>query len=667
MLQKDSTILQNLSTALECEWLETNALGGYSSSTIIGCNTRRYHGLLVAATKPPTERMVLVSKLEETIVIGDDQFELSANEYGDVVHPNGYHYINEFTRNLFPQFTYKVAGVTLKKTITMVHQENSTIIIYDVLEANTPFTLQLLPLLAVRNHHELVISNNAVNTKADFKQNVFSVNLYNNTPTVFIKIPGAKFHEQPQWFYSFTYQKEKERGLEYEEDLFSHGLFSVDLKQGDSLGIILSVKDPTLSDAHDLLEKETNRKKSLLENLSDSNSILSMFQLAADQFIVKRNIGSTEAASVIAGYHWFTDWSRDTMISLPGLALYTGRYKDAQNILRAFAHSSSMGMLPNRFTDEGGLPEYNNVDGTLWFFIAVYKYWLITKDNDFILTEILPVLKDIVEWHYKGTRYNIHVAEDGLLYAGEQGQQLTWMDARVDNWVVTPRMGKPVEVQALWYNTLKIYATFLLLNQEKSDAAITESHAAKAKESFQKLFWYAEGNYLYDNIDENNIPDKSLRPNQLFAISLPFTLIEGEQAIAILNTVKENLYTPVGLRSLAANDKNYKSIYTGNLLQRDVAYHQGTVWSWLLGPYVDALIKVKGEAGYQEAKTVIDNIAFHLNEAGVGSISEIFDAEAPHHPRGCIAQAWGVAELLRVMKEYNLGTRMDANNTNARE
>jgi predicted glycogen debranching enzyme len=357
--------------------------------------------------------------------------------------------------------------------------------------------------------------------------------------------------------------------------------------------------------------------------------------------------------TVIAGYHWFTDWGRDTMISLPGLTLSTGRFEDAKKIIAAFAQSVSMGMLPNRFQDNNEPPEYNNVDGTLWYFIAIKKYLDATGDKDFVLNEILPVLKDIIDWHFKGTRYNIHTTEDGLLYSGEEGQQLTWMDARIGTWVVTPRMGKPVEIQALWYNALKIFSELLSLNNEKREAGEIEMNAAKAKESFNKKFWYAEGNYLYDNIDENNNPGTELRPNQLFAISLPFALIDDKKkAAAILKAVEENLYTPVGLKSLPSNDVHYVGHYGGDQWHRDSSYHEGTVWSWLLGAYVDALMKI--ENGKGKVENVIEDFKYHLNEGCIGSVSEIFDADAPHHPRGCVAQAWGVAEVLRVIKDHGL-------------
>jgi predicted glycogen debranching enzyme len=357
---------------------------------------------------------------------------------------------------------------------------------------------------------------------------------------------------------------------------------------------------------------------------------------------------------VIAGYHWFTDWTRDTMISLPGLCLSTGRFDDARKILEAFAQYSSEGMLPNRFMDNGQAPEYNTVDGTLWYFIAIYKYWQATGDNDFICNHMLPVLKDIIGWHERGTRYHIHEDADGLLYAGEAGIQLTWMDAKVGDWVVTPRTGKAVEIQALWYNALHIYAEFLSLHEEKEAAAAIKDKAALVKKHFRQQFVDKATGWLYDVVD-GETKDASLRPNQLLAISLPYPLIKGKRAGAILEAITEKLYTPVGLRSLSPEDPAYRGIYEGDVLHRDGAYHQGTVWSWLLGPFTDAVMTVHGgKKGKVKAKKIIKAFRYHLSEACIGSVSEIFDGNAPYAPRGCVSQAWGVAEILRVIKEYGL-------------
>jgi predicted glycogen debranching enzyme len=339
------------------------------------------------------------------------------------------------------------------------------------------------------------------------------------------------------------------------------------------------------------------------------------------------------------------------MIALPGLCLATGRYDDAKKIIAAFAASVSEGMLPNRFTDNGAPPEYNNVDGTLWYFIAVYKYLQATNDTGFVLKEILPVLKNIIDHHYHGTRYHIHVDTDELLYSGEAGVQLTWMDARIGDWVVTPRTGKAVEINALWYNALKIFTELLYMNKEDGLADKFKYKSRLVKEKFNDVFWNHETSSLFDVVNGEE-SDASIRPNQLFAISLPFELVDDEKARQILEIVEEKLYTPVGLRSLPADHPDYKGTYAGDPWHRDSAYHQGTVWSWLLGPYIDALMKTG--IGKPKVNKVIEDFRYHLSEAGIGTISEIFDGDAPHSPQGCIAQAWSVGEILRVMKEYKL-------------
>jgi predicted glycogen debranching enzyme len=658
-LFKDKKLLGNFSDISQLEWLETNGLGGWSGSSLSGCNTRRYHGLLMASINPPTDRMLLVSKLDETIIVDGNHFDLGTNDYGDTIFPKGFQWLSSFKRDHFPEWIYEVPGVLLRKTIFMVNGENTTLIRYEILNAAKQFTFQLLPLIAARGYHELQHSNNNIFWKIDFKNGVFHTQPFEGAPDIYISVPGSTYQSVNKWYYNFNYLQEKSRGLDFQEDLFNHGFFSVDLKEGDRLDIIISTDDPNEKKADTLFEKEKNRKLYLLNGVPDN--LLRELVLAADQFIVKRIVpGETEKdpaidlKTVIAGYHWFTDWGRDTMISLPGLCLQTGRFEDAKKILAVFAKSVSMGMLPNRFVDQNDPPEYNNVDGTLWYFNAVYNYLQVTGDNDFILGEILPVLKEIINWHFRGTRFNIHVDDDGLLYAGENGQQLTWMDARINGWVVTPRMGKPVEIEALWYNALKIFQSLLLLNNETSIAEEILGKAEQASKSFGEKYWYNEGGYLYDNIDELGKPDASLRPNQIFSISLPFPLLEGEKAKSVFNIIKLKLFTTVGLRSLSPDDQDYKGNYDGNTFMRDSAYHQGTVWSWLLGPFLEAGIKTLGNIFINEALDIVDKFAVHLREGCIGTVSEIFDGDEPHHPRGCVAQAWGVAEVLRVIKTYSL-------------
>jgi predicted glycogen debranching enzyme len=646
----DKSLTQNFDAAVQREWLETNGLGGWASSTITGAHTRRYHGLLVAATKPPVGRMVLLSKLDETIALGNQRFELGCNRYPGAVHPRGFQYLQAFTKDLFPVFEYEVeGGVRLRKTIAAVNGENTTLVLYEVLQAPAVFAFELRPFIAYRDYHSLTHANGAIRPEAKFANGVFSVQPYDGVPELFMAIPDAAFGAQPEWYRNFEYGIEQYRGLDYREDLFTHGIFKVNLKTGDKLGVIISTNNPAGRDAFQLFAKEKRRREKVIDAPSNKDEFSKILTLAADQFVVTRG---EDLKTLIAGYHWFSDWGRDTMIALPGICLVTGRYDDAKKILRAFAQSTSQGMLPNRFPDVGEQPEYNTVDATLWFFVTIYKYLQATNDEAFVRDELMPILRDIIAWHDRGTRYRIHVDTDGLLYAGKPGVQLTWMDAKLGDWVVTPRQGKAVEINALWCNALMIFAELSQRFGNKIEAAPFAQRAEQVKMKFAEVFWNEAGGYLYDYVDDEH-RDAALRPNQIFALSLPFPLLEGEKARKVLNIVEEKLYTPVGLRSLAANEAGYRPRYGGDQFSRDSAYHQGTVWSWLLGPLITAIVRVEGKAGRKRAKQLLENIKPHFSDAGIGTISEIFDAEPPHSPRGCMAQAWGVAEVLRAYIEAN--------------
>jgi len=650
----DATITQDFKQAVSREWLETNGLGGWASSTISGAHSRRYHGLLVAATRPPVDRQVLLSKLDETLTIGGQRYELGCNQYPGAVQPQGYQYLTQFQRDLFPEFTYEVGGVTLRKTIVALAGENTTLIQYEVLATTAPFTLELLPFLAGRNCHDFRHADGTPQPDFTRTDDVFQIRPQPNSPDLFLAVPGATYEPRPLWFYQLEYAVEQERGESTHEDLFSPGSFSLPLDLGSTIQILISTSSSAGRDAAALLAQEQQRRTALLPPDVEPNSLQRILALAADQFIVRRG---TDLKTVIAGYHWFTDWGRDTMIALPGLCLTTGRLADARLILQAFAESVSEGMLPNRFPDSGEAPEYNTVDATLWFFVAIHYYRQASGDDKFVRETLLPVLLDILAWHQRGTRFGIHVAEDGLLSAGEEGQQLTWMDAKVEGWVVTPRQGKAVEINSLWYNALRIAATLAYDFNQPDTGQSLEAQANQVFAAFQPSFWNADLGCLYDCLTPNGTPDPSIRPNQLFALSLPFPLLTGERATQVLAVVEKHLYTPVGLRSLSPEDPSYQPIYEGSLWQRDGAYHQGTVWSWLLGPYVDALLHVHGrELGRQKVRQVLEALTYHLREAGVGTISEIFDGQAPYRPRGCMAQAWSVAEVLRVATSLNLDT-----------
>jgi len=691
LLQKENLSWDNFADATSCEWLETNGLGGWAGSTLCGANTRRYHGLLMASVKPPTERMLLVSKLDETFLVAGQRFNLATNDYGSAISPQGFHFLRSFKRDFFPEWTYEAGGIRLHKTITMVHEENTTLIRYEILRADHAFVLELLPLIAARPYHGLQSAANNLYWKTDFAHGIFHNQPYGGAPHIYISVPGASYNNLDEWYRHFHYKEETSRGLDDTEDLFNHGIFRVPVKAGDVLWVIISTENPEGRDAAALFEREKQRKFSAVKTVA--GDLHRQLALAADQFIVERSMTSGEGPvdadestndqrltandkrptandprpkangerltandlrSIIAGYPWFTDWGRDTMISMPGLCLSTGRFDDAKRILSVFAGAVSEGMLPNRFPDYNFPPEYNTVDATLWFFHCVYEYLGATGDRDFVLYSVLPVMKEIIRWHIQGTRFNIRVDEDGLLHAGAVGQQLTWMDAKVDGQVITPRIGKPVEIQSLWYNALIIYESLLRQSGETAEADQAAHRSALTARSFTEKFWNAEKGCLYDVIGEGGITDGKIRPNQLLALSLSFPLVEGEKAKSILRVVKEKLYTPMGLRTLSPDDPDYKGRYEGNQLQRDSAYHQGTVWPWLLGPYVDAAMKNFGSRFLPEATAIISRLAPHLNEACVGSVSEIFDGDPPHTPRGCPAQAWSVAEILRLMKRYSL-------------
>ncbi len=626
------------------EWLEANGLGGWASSTVAGAHSRRYHGLLVAALEPPVGRTVLVSKLDETLHVEGGAFELSSNRYPGAVHPRGFEHLVSFDRGLFPVFEYAAGGVRLRKTVAAVHGENTTLVVYELLEGG-PARLDLRPFLTRRDYHALGPAWD-FSPEAAFEEGVL------RHADACIRAPGSEFHAAPDWYHRFEYEVERRRGLDSEEDLWTPGVLTRELAPGQRWGIVISTADPRDRDAEALLEQERQRREDVLARLPAQDELTRTLGLAADQFVVRRG---NDLRTIIAGYHWFSDWGRDTMIALPGLCLATGRHDDARKILRAFAESASEGMLPNRFPDRGETPEYNTVDATLWFFVAIAKYLEATGDEAFVRGEILPVLRDVVEWHDRGTRYGIHVDDDGLLSAGEPGVQLTWMDAKVGDWVVTPRQGKAVEINALWYNALAVLAALEDQLGDAADAKALRSRAERVRRRFGRLFWNEELGCLYDVVCADRIDgshlDDAIRPNQLLALSLPHPLLPKTKARKVLSVVEKELVTPVGLRSLAADHPDYRPVYSGDQLSRDGAYHQGTVWGWLLGPYLTALVRYRGAAGKKKAGRLVEQAAGHLSEAGVGTFSEIFDAEAPHTPRGCIAQAWSVAELLRVLIE----------------
>ncbi|HXA86416.1 MAG TPA: amylo-alpha-1,6-glucosidase [Candidatus Dormibacteraeota bacterium] len=657
MISFDKSVCTDLQAGLSREWLETNGLGGFACGTINGANTRRYHGLLTAALNPPGGRVLLLSKLEETLVIGSRRIDLSTNEYGGAIHPEGYLLLSNFRLDPFPRWTFEVEGVCLEKSVFMPQGSNTVQVEYKLLQAPEGIepVLELRPLVAFRACHSTTHENGALNIAIEAAPNTASFQPYSGLPRLFFAHDAEQLQEQGYWYKNFLYRVEQERGLDFEEDLFNPFVLSWKLSKKQVATVIASTEQRDTGQASAVRESELQRRQQLAASSPVDDPLVCALTVAANQYLARRG----EDWTVIAGYPWFTDWGRDTMISLPGLTLFTGRTDIAKSILRNFARRTDMGMLPNRFVDSGEEAEFNTVDATLWFFEAARAYAAATNDYEFIRQELYPVFGQIIEFHIKGTRYNIKAAENGLLNAGAPGVQLTWMDARIGDWVVTPRSGKPVEIQALWYNALRIMEDLAARFRDEEQRQKWSNLASHASGTFNRVFWNSEARCLYDVVN-GGPPDGSIRPNQIFAVSLHYSMLSAERARAVVDTVERELLTPVGLRTLSPRDPRYRATYEGNQYSRDSAYHQGTVWPWLLGPFVSAYVQVNGGSAQSRSRAhdLLRDIAQHLTEAGLGQISEIFDGDAPHHPRGCFAQAWSVAEILRALCEdvYQIGS-----------
>jgi predicted glycogen debranching enzyme len=663
-------ICGDLSNAETREWLVTNGIGGYASGTVAGLLTRRYHGLLVAALQPPLGRTLLLAKLDETVEYDNLTYALHTNRWADGnVEPHGYRYIESFAlEGTIPTWRFACADALLEKRIWMQHGANTTYVRYTLSRATQPLALTLKALVNYRDYHGSTQGNNW-QMNVDRIDRGIKISAFDKATPLYLSIDTATATPAHNWHYNFDLAVERYRGLRDREDHLHAATFEVTLKPGESLTFVASTApQPNLDGAEALKLRHIQEQKLInlwkLERTETTNhsqdrpAWIDRLVLAADQFIVDRfSTGDAprtvenipNGKTIIAGYHWFGDWGRDTMISLPGLTIATGRAEIARSILLTFAKYVDKGMLPNRFPDAGEVPEYNTVDATLWYFEAIRSYYDATADEE-LLEELFPVLAEIIDWHCRGTRYNIHLdASDGLLYAGEAGVQLTWMDAKVGDWVVTPRIGKPIEINALWYCALRSMAKFArqLGKPYKEYEAIADRTLIK----FSR-FWNADTGYCYDVLDSPDGDDPSLRPNQIFAVSLPgigakgyAPLLTPIQQRGVVDTCDRSLLTSYGLRSLAPNHPQYQGHYGGNQLQRDGAYHQGTTWGWLLGSFVLAHLQVYGDR--TQARQFLEPIGHHLLAHGLGTCSEIFDGDAPMTPRGCIAQAWTVSEVLR--------------------
>jgi predicted glycogen debranching enzyme len=647
-------ICGDLDAGLRREWLVTNGLGGYASGTLAGVATRRYHGYLVAAMQPPVARTVLVGALHETAIYGDRDYALSAHEFGDgTLSPRGYVYLQSFALDgMLPVWIYALGDALLERRLWMEYGRNIAYVRFQLRRASSPLALTITPLITYRDFHQLSSGQGWQPAIAPADAGC-TVRAFEGAQPFTIAAPGARFTPGGAWWWNFRHRDEAARGLDDRSDLFAPGSFHARLQAGESLTLALSAEPDPIPEPDPSLVRAQRRQVELLERAGAlaASRLEQQLVLAADQFLVRRDGIPGEPGpgrTVIAGYPWFNDWGRDTMIALPGLALATGRAGEAAQILRTFARFMSGGLCPNNFPDlSGAEPGYNTADATLWFFLAVQAYFSATGDLG-LVRDLLPALEESAAAHVNGTRYGVRVdPADGLLYAGEPGVQLTWMDAKVGDWVVTPRTGKPVEINALWYNALRALAT-LLRAAGRPGAERYEGLADRLLASFRTRFWSATRGYLADVIDGPDGDDWSLRPNQIFALSLPAPLLEGEPAQAVVAAVGRTLLTSYGLRTLAPDDPRYRGIYSGNQASRDGAYHQGPAWSWLLGPFAEAHFRVHGDR--EAALALLAPLEQHLADAGLGSISELFDGDAPHLPRGCIAQAWGVACALAALR-----------------
>lgn len=696
------------------EWIITNGLGGFATGTVVGIHTRRYHGLLVVVIRPEEERTLLLSKVEEEIVIGEEVYRLSVNEYEGAIHPQGYQYLHSFRLDPWPVFVYNVAGHLLEKQLFMPRGANRIVITYRLMAGEGPVILRLLPLVNCRNYHHLTHRPDwPFDQEPDRKGTV--VTAFAGAPPLALYSTSGQYHPTGFWYHGMVYAYEKFRGLEWKEDHYNPGRFECRLQNEGIVSLVAEVPEDLWEFGHtgnlcrqppggktaeavwdssevakgakavchkpragkgakavwnrlrvakmaDILTWQQQKQQrldrlahSLDEVLSDAvnDEFLVALLQATDAFIIRRPADGKY--SIIAGYPWFMDWGRDTMIALPGLCLVPRRFSVAMEIMENFARYCQRGLLPNRFPAGCEKPEYNSADASLWFFVAVKRYLDYTGDYKLVLERFYPILQDIVHWYQKGTWYGITMDEDGLIMSGTPGVQLTWMDAKVGEWVVTPREGKAVEINALWYNVLQFMA---LLSKLQGDGRTREyqEQAAVVRRNFVQRYWNEEKRCLRDVVDGKG-PGDEIRPNQIFAVSLPYPLLDEKMARAVVETVWTHLFTPMGLRSLSPTEAAYRGRYGGNQRERDAAYHQGTVWAWLLGPFVTAVARTYSRSGKNRhlLGTLLAPMRAHLQAAGLGTISEIFEGDYPHEPRGCIAQAWSVAEVLRAYVEDVIG------------
>jgi len=668
------TVLSDVNEALGREWLVTNGLGGYASSTVLGINTRKYHGLLVAAFNPPVNRWVLLTKLDETLQIGNKNYDFGANEFRDVMYPKGYRFLSEFMVAPLPTFRYDVNGVSLQKTVFMPYMKNATAVIYEVSNPlEEEVSVSVSPLVNSR-HIYTTTDKDSLDWSFVQKRHGKAVTVEPSdslSSLILSSNNDGSFVEESWWVKKLFFRVDASRGEGSIDDNFRPGFFKFSVnpkekkkfyvlavagKNAEEAQSLFSSFGNEIDDVDLLYREELERRKALIKQFREHNAGLELKDWlkwliqAADSFIVYR--ASTGKKSVIAGYSWFDDWGRDALISLPGLALVTGRFEDAKEIILTFERYCNKGVIPNRFSDKAGdIPLYNTVDATLWFFNAILQYLKYTGDFDFVQEKLWNTMNEIIDYHVQGTIFGIHMEKDGLI---AHGPQLTWMDATTIDGFVTPRDGKAVEIQALWYNALK---TMQLIAKRFNQADKAEKYyrmAEKAKESFTEKFWNPKNGHLFDVVNKDRA-DATLRPNQVIAASLDFPILDRTKREKIVETVWKRLWGEYGLKTLPETDPRYMGKYLGDWKHRDSAYHNGTVWAWLLGPFTTAFLKTKNHEEHWRKfafKSFLQPLfREEIYHAGLGTISEIFDGDEPHISTGCISQAWSVAEPLRAYVE----------------
>ena len=641
----------DLDDLLGREWLLTNRIGAYASSSSAGCNTRRYHGLLVAARTPPVGRMVMLSSLMEQLAIGEDVYDLATNEFDDAFSPRGAMHLEKFVNDPVPTFVYRVGNATLTKQIVLADTANASAIRYR-LEGADKAVLRIRPVASLRDFHHLRRFAHAEQITFDEITSGIIVHDRYNGPGLCLVTDAETFSAQPEWWYRFFYRVDHARGQDCHEDLYIPGTWSWRLSDGQSAQITASLDEPVTVEFERTCQRRLSRLERLVEALGpDADDTTRRLAMASDAFVVNRSFPARPPSStILAGFHWFADWGRDAFIALPGLLLETGQLDRAREVFKLFAEHIHAGLVPNRFDDYSELAHYNAIDASLWFIVAAERYMLATDDTQFLKEVLLPACETILRGYTEGTDFGIRADGDGLLTGGDANTQLTWMDAKLGDQAVTPRHGKAVEINALWHSAHRILA----LRCQGIDDRMSDHFAAKARQiadSFSRAFWNEQYGWLNDCIADGQ-GDATLRPNQILAVSLPHSPLSDEQQRAVVGIVTEKLLTPAGLRSLSPDDPRYRRRYGGSWESRDRSYHQGTVWGWLMGPFIEAYLKVHGTrpVGVGQAASWLKGFDEHLLTHGIGYISEIFDGDAPHTPRGCIAQAWSVGEVLRAKR-----------------